>query len=133
MTGFETKVTDLVNNLHTEHAPFIFEQFDDKLPDWDLNANVFLQKLQEKVMQYHPGKKPKEGSYTDASTDTIRQCEFVVVVRLFIDTQNRLVTLHSVLIKTHEETDNSPNSVIYRPVGSTKQCFKEISLVSRIL
>ena len=54
-----------------------------------------------------------------------------VVVRLFIGTQNRLVTLHSVLIKAHDETDNSPHSVIYRPVGSTKQCFKEISLTSR--
>ncbi len=46
----------------------------------------------------------------------------VVVVRVFIDTQNRLVVLHSVPIKTHEETDISgPHSVIYRPVGSTMQ------------
>ncbi len=33
----------------------------------------------------------------------------LVVVRLFIDTQNRLVTLHSDLIQDHEETDNNPN------------------------
>jgi hypothetical protein len=44
-----------------------------------------------------------------------------VVVRLFISTQNRLVTLHSALIKAHEETVNSPRSVIYRPLGSTMQ------------
>ncbi len=37
-----------------------------------------------------------------------------VVIRLFVDTQNRLVVLHSVLIKTHEETDIRPHSVIYR-------------------
>ena len=30
------------------------------------------------------------------------------------------MTLHSVLVKTHEETDISPHSVICRPVGSTK-------------
>ena len=37
-----------------------------------------------------------------------------------------------VLIKAHEEMDNSPRSVSYRPVGSTKQCFlKKISLTSR--
>ncbi len=47
----------------------------------------------------------------------------VVVVRLFIGTQNRLVVLHSVLIKAHEETDISPHNIIYRPVGSTNQCF----------
>jgi hypothetical protein len=45
----------------------------------------------------------------------------LVVVRLFIGTQNRLVALHSALIKAHEETDLSPRSVIYRPVGSTMQ------------
>jgi hypothetical protein len=43
-----------------------------------------------------------------------------VVVRLFIGTQNRLVALHSALIKAHEEADISPRSVIYRPVGSIK-------------
>ncbi len=44
---------------------------------------------------------------------------------------HRLVVLHSVLIKAHEEMDNSPRSVSYRPVGSTKQCFlKKISLTS---
>jgi hypothetical protein len=32
------------------------------------------------------------------------------------------VTLYSVRIKTHEETDNIPHGVIYRPVGSTKKC-----------
>jgi hypothetical protein len=51
----------------------------------------------------------------------------LVVVRLFIDTQNRLVTLHSTLIKTHEETDISPCSVIYRPVGSTRQLVTKLS------
>jgi hypothetical protein len=49
-----------------------------------------------------------------------------VVVRLFIDTQNRLVTLHTVRTKTHEETDNNPSSVIYRPVGSTMQLVTKI-------
>jgi hypothetical protein len=46
------------------------------------------------------------------------------VVRFFIDTQNRLVSLQSVLVKAHEETDISPLSVIYRPIGSTKQCSR---------
>jgi hypothetical protein len=50
-----------------------------------------------------------------------------LVVRLFIDTQNRLVTLNSVLIKSHEETDISPHSVIYRPVGSTIQLVTKLS------
>jgi hypothetical protein len=44
----------------------------------------------------------------------------LVVVRIFIDTQNRLVTLHTVLIKSHEETEIRMISVIY-PVGSTNQ------------
>ncbi len=50
-----------------------------------------------------------------------------VVVRLFIGTQNRSVALHSALIKTHEEVDLSPCSVIYRPVGSTMQLFTKLS------
>jgi hypothetical protein len=33
---FDTKVTGAANNLHTDQSPFIFEQFDDKLPDWGL-------------------------------------------------------------------------------------------------
>ncbi len=37
-----------------------------------------------------------------------------IVVRFFLDTQNRLVTLHSTLLKVHEETDIGPRSVIYR-------------------
>jgi hypothetical protein len=45
-----------------------------------------------------------------------RQCVRQVVVRLFIGTQNRLVALHSALIQAHEETNNSPRSVIYRLV-----------------
>ena len=49
------------------------------------------------------------------------------VVRLFIGTQNRLVALHSALIKAHEETDLSPRSVIYRPVGSTMQLVTKLS------
>jgi hypothetical protein len=49
------------------------------------------------------------------------------VVRLFVDTQNRLVVLHSTLIKAHEETDISPRSVIYRPVGSTMQLVTKLS------
>ena len=32
------------------------------------------------------------------------------------------MSLHSALIKAHEEADISPRSVIYR-LGSTKQCF----------
>ncbi len=66
-------LTGTTNNLHFEHDPFIFEQFDDKLSDWGLNANVFYQELHEKVLQYHLAKKPKEGSYTDTSTGIIRQ------------------------------------------------------------
>jgi hypothetical protein len=60
-----------------------FEQFDDKLPDWGLTANVFYQELNQKVVQYHPGKKPKEGSYTDASTSIIRQVN--LILRCVID------------------------------------------------
>ena len=52
---------------------------------------------------------------------------YTVVVRLFIGTQNRLVTLHSALIKDHEETDLSPHSVIIRPVGSTMQLVTKLS------
>ena len=51
----------------------------------------------------------------------------VVVVRLFIGTQNRLVALHSALIKAHEEAGISPRSVIYRPVGSTMQLVTKLS------
>jgi hypothetical protein len=51
----------------------------------------------------------------------------VVVVRLFIGTQNRLVALHSAHIKAHEEEDISPHSVIYRPVGSTMQLVTKLS------
>ncbi len=45
---------------------------------------------------------------------------FKEILKLKDDTQNRLVALHSALIKTHEEAD-SPHSVIYRPEGSTMQ------------
>jgi hypothetical protein len=38
-----------------------------------------------------------------------------------------ILTLHSVLIQTHEETDNSPLSVNYRPVGSTMQFITKLS------
>jgi hypothetical protein len=54
-------------------------------------------------------------------------CVLIVVVRLFIDTQNRLVTLHSSLIKAHKEADISPHSVIYRPVGSPMQLVAKLS------
>jgi hypothetical protein len=40
------------------------------------------------------------------------QGAFVVVARLFIDTQNRLVTLHSVLIKPHESYEVSNLGVV---------------------
>ncbi len=53
--------------------------------------------------------------------------DVVVVVRLFIDTHNRLVDLHSALIKDHEEVDLSPRSVIYRTVGSTMQLVTKLS------
>jgi hypothetical protein len=56
-----------------------------------------------------------------------------VVVRLFIGTQNRLVALHSALIKAHEETDLSPCSVIYRPIGSTMQLVTLIYYVKCLL
>jgi hypothetical protein len=54
----------------------------------------------------------------------VQRNDLSLVVRFFIDTQNRLVVLHSVLVKDHEETDINPRSVIYRPIGSTKQCSK---------
>jgi hypothetical protein len=59
--------------------------------------------------------------------------KLVVVVRLFIDTQNRLVALHSVLVKAHEETDTRPHSVIHRPIGSTKQCSKINQILASLL
>ncbi len=37
------------------------------------------------------------------------------------------MTLHSVLIKTHEEADLGPLSVIYRPVGSTMQLVTKLT------
>ena len=73
---FDAKVIGAANNLHPEHAPFILQQYDGKLPDWGLNSNVFFKELQEKVLQYHPGKKPKAGSYTDVSTGIHRQGEY---------------------------------------------------------
>jgi hypothetical protein len=42
------------------------------------------------------------------------------------DFENRLVTLHSALIEAHEEEDISPRSVIYRPVGSTRQLVTKL-------
>jgi len=41
---FDVKVIGTANNLHPEHAPFILQQYDDKLPDWGLNSNVFFKK-----------------------------------------------------------------------------------------
>jgi hypothetical protein len=38
---------------------------------------------------------------------------------VFIGTQNRLVTLHSSLIKSHEETDISPRSTVGHKFEST--------------
>jgi hypothetical protein len=49
----------------------------------------------------------------------------LVVVRLFIDTQNRLVALHSAIIKAHEETDNSPHPVIYRSCSRSSSIRNE--------
>ena len=37
---YDVKVIGAANNLHPDHAPFIFQQYDDKLPDWGLNSNV---------------------------------------------------------------------------------------------
>ena len=45
---YETKVTTVANNLYPDHAPFIFDQFDDKEQDWSLNSNVFFKELQKK-------------------------------------------------------------------------------------
>ena len=42
---FETKVTGVSNNLYPDHAPCIFDQFDDKEQDWSLNSNVFFKEL----------------------------------------------------------------------------------------
>ena len=38
----------------------------------------------------------------------------LVVVRIFIGTQNKLVSIHSDPIRAHEETDLNPHSEIYR-------------------
>jgi hypothetical protein len=73
---YDTKVTSTANNLPPEHTPFIFQQFDQKLQDWDLTSNVFFKELWDKSKQYHPGKKPKESTYTDDSTGVIRQGEY---------------------------------------------------------
>jgi hypothetical protein len=58
---------------------------------------------------------------------TIHRDGNLLVVRLFIGIQNRLVALHSVLFKAHKETDIIPCSVIYRPVGSTMQLVTKLS------
>ena len=81
---FDAKVIGAANNLHPEHAPFILQQYDGKLPDWGLTSNVFFKKLWDKSRQYNPGKKPKESSYTDASTDVLRQGEYDAAMRVAI-------------------------------------------------
>jgi hypothetical protein len=50
-----------------------------------------------------------------------------VVVRLFIDTQEQISGPPLCLIEVHEETDIRPYSVIYRPVGSTKELVTKLS------
>jgi len=52
-----------------------------------------------------------------------------LVVRLFIDTQNKLVALHSAPIRTHEETDFSPRSEIYRLGSVDKAVFYKRSVL----
>ena len=78
---FDAKVIGAANNLHPDHAPFLLQQYDGKLPDWGLNSNVFFKKLWDKSRQYHPGKTPKESSYTDASTGVLRQGEYDAAMR----------------------------------------------------
>jgi len=56
---YDAKVIGAANNLHPDHAPFIFEQFDGKLPDWGLTSNVFFKILWDKSRQYNPGKSQK--------------------------------------------------------------------------
>jgi hypothetical protein len=71
---FDVKVIDTANNLHPDHAPFILQQYDDKLTDWGLTSNVFF----KKIVGYQ---KPKESSYTNTSTDVIRQDHYDAVMR----------------------------------------------------
>ena len=47
---FEDNVVIYKREPGQSNAPFIFDQFYDKELDWGLNANVFFQELQEKVM-----------------------------------------------------------------------------------
>ena len=42
---FDAKVIVAANSLHPEHAPFILQQYDGKLPDWGLTSNVFFKKI----------------------------------------------------------------------------------------
>jgi hypothetical protein len=78
---YDAKVIGVANNLHPDHAPCIFDQFDDKLPDWVLTSNLFFKILWDKSRQYNPGKKPKESNYTDAFTSKIRQVEYDSAMR----------------------------------------------------
>jgi hypothetical protein len=65
-------------------------------------AQAMLEALQEDY-----GKLAEDCGLTDV---------VLVVVRLFICTQNRLVSFHSAFIKAHGETNISPHSVIDRLV-----------------
>jgi hypothetical protein len=49
------------------------------LPDWGLTSNVFFKKLWNKSRQYHPGKKPKQSSYTDAATGKTGPISFLSI------------------------------------------------------
>ena len=73
---YDTKVTHTANNLNPEHTPFIFQEFDQKVQDWDLTSKVVFKELWDKTKQYHPVKNPKEITYTDDSTVVIRQGEY---------------------------------------------------------
>ena len=73
---YDAKVIDAANNLHPEHAPFIFQDYDGKLPDWGLTSNVFFKKLWDKSRQYHPGKNPKQSTYTDTSRGVNREGDY---------------------------------------------------------
>ncbi len=51
----------------------------------------------------------------------------LVLVRFFYWNSKQLVALHSALIQAHEDTDIRSRSVIYRPVGSTRQLVTKLS------
>ena len=100
---YDVKIIVTTNNLHPEHTPIIFHQYDGKLPDWDLTSNVFFKKLWDKSSQYHPGKKPKQSSYTDSSTDVIRQGEYHSPMRHWQNRSDKFLEHKDTLAKDYQK------------------------------